>query len=72
MGEPTNTFWGRPPSHSRGPYAYAYAYSAFSTTTELTTNFSNGIANALGLSSIEEVIEYIVRAVGNPFLNLGP
>jgi hypothetical protein len=36
-----------------------------STTTDLTTNLSMAIARMLGLESVEDVIEYIVRGVSS-------
>lgn len=42
-----------------------------STTTDLTTTLSNKIADILGLSSAEHIVEYVVRGVSSP-LPLGP
>lgn len=36
------------------------------TTTELTTHLSNAIAGFLGLSSVENIVEYVIRAVRPP------
>lgn len=41
------------------------------TTTELTTSFAQGVARVLHLDAVEEAIEYIVRAVSFPNLNVG-
>lgn len=54
--------------HARHAFCLLMMEVSNRTTTELTTTLSNAVANFLGLSSMETVVEVVVRAVSHASL----